>query len=139
MSFKTLKVEQLRFVAEAFTVDVDLKATKPVLLAAIEEDENTNWEDAELALKNEGLLDEETEEAVEEVKVKEATKKEEANPKDTLLKMYRANHSYEIYGYTFTKAHPFALVTAADAEAITEGDPDGFRYATPKEASEFYG
>lgn len=138
MSFKTLDVKQLRFVAEAFTLDVDEKATKPVLLAAIEADEFTNWEDAVEALKKEGLWDEKDEKnAVAEKE--EAKAKKEARPKDTVLKMLRANKSYEKMGYRFTAANPFCLVTAEDAEAITDSEPEGFRYASPKEVTEFYG
>lgn len=136
MSFKTLKVEQLRFVADAFNVEVDPKSTKPVLLAAIEEDEYVNWDEAVAALKNDGLYDDETDAAVEKVKADEVAKKD-AIPKDTLLKMIRNAYHYEFYGYTFTKDHPFALTTAEDAEHMVETD-DGFRYATPKEATEYY-
>lgn len=138
MSFKTLKVEQLRFVAEAFTLDVDEKATKPVLLAAIEEDEFINWEDAVDALKAEGLWEEKNEEAVVAEK-KEKAEVKAARPKDTVLKLLRANKSYEILGYRFTSDNPYCLVAAEDAEVITDLEPEGFRYASPKEVTEFYG
>lgn len=138
MSFKTLKVEQLRFVAEAFTLDVDEKANKAVLLAAIEADEFIEWDDAVAALKTEGLWEEKNEEAVVADK-KEKAEVKAARPKDTVLKMLRANRSYEKMGYRFTVTNPFCLVTAEDAEAITDSEPEGFRYASPKEVTEFYG
>lgn len=138
MSFKTLDVKQLRFVAEAFTLDVDEKATKPVLLAAIEEDEFVNWDDAVTALKTEGLWEEKDEKNVAVAKA-EAIAVKAARPKDTVLKMLRANKSYEKMGYRFTASNPFCLVTSEDAEAITDSEPEGFRYASPKEVTEFYG
>lgn len=138
MSFKTLDAKQLKAVAEGYGLDVPEKATKPVLLAAITEAEYTNWDDSIKILKEVGLWDEEDEK--QDVAAKEEVKAAiEARPKDTLLKMRRANRRYDIRGYTFTADHPYALVTADDAEAITDIDPEGFVYATPKELKEFYG
>jgi translation initiation factor IF-2 len=137
LSFKTLKKDQLKLVAEGFGLEVSEKATAPALLAAIIEDGNINWDDAVSLLKTEGAW---TQEDVqnEEKERAAAQAEKDARPKDTLLKMKRANRRYDIRGYTFTQEHPYALVTAEDAEAITDGDPEGFAYATPKEAQQFY-
>jgi hypothetical protein len=54
-----------------------------------------------------------------------------------LVKMIRANNTYEIRGHVFKLAHPFALVKEADADYLIEVD-GGFRLASPKEAREFY-
>ena len=59
-------------------------------------------------------------------------------PEKVLLKMERENGSYEVRGYKFTKQHPYALVKSTDAEYIVE-NIEGFYYASPKEAAEFYG
>jgi hypothetical protein len=136
MSFKTLDPKQLRLVVDGFGLDVAEKATKPVLLAAIAEDGNISWDEAVNILKSENAWDEEDEKTDVATKA-EAKAAYEARPKDTLLKMLRANRSYEVRGYRFTADHPFALATAEDAEWIVEHD-EGFRYATPKEATEFY-
>jgi hypothetical protein len=138
MSFNTLKKDQLKAVANGFGLEVADNAKVDELKAAIAEADYITWDEAVSLLKNDGLWDAETEEKEEEAKA-EAQAELDARPKDTLLRMHRANKSYEIRGYRFTQSNPYALVTAEDAEAITDADPDGFRYATPKEAIEFYG
>lgn len=61
------------------------------------------------------------------------------NPSDQyLIKMVRDNPLFEVRGYKFTSAHPYALVSADDAQHILEFE-DGFRQALPSELSEFYG
>jgi hypothetical protein len=138
MSFNTLKKNQLRAVVDGFGIEVDEKANVAELKAAIAEAEYVDWDESVALLKNENLWDEEDEEKEETAKAEKQAELD-ARPKDTLLRMHRANRSYEIRGYRFTQSNPYALVTAEDAEAITDADPDGFRYATPKEAIEFYG
>jgi hypothetical protein len=138
MSFNTLKKAQLVAVANGFGLDVAENAKVDELKAAIAEADYIEWDEAVALLKTENLWDEEDEEKEETAKA-EKQAEIDARPKDTLLKMYRANRSYEIRGYRFTQDNPYALVTAEDAEAITDADPDGFRYATPKEAIDFYG
>ncbi len=59
-------------------------------------------------------------------------------PAQVLIKMDRENPTYQIRGYTFTGDHPFAIVDSENAEYIVSY-VEGFRYATPKEAQEFYG
>lgn len=56
---------------------------------------------------------------------------------EVLLKMERANPHYEIYGYTFTKTHPFQVVTAEAANYIISTQ-EGFRTASPAEVQEYY-
>lgn len=55
-----------------------------------------------------------------------------------LLKMTRDNPLYQTRGYEFTKEHPYALVSANDAQWILENE-QGFRQAFPNELAEFYG
>jgi hypothetical protein len=54
-----------------------------------------------------------------------------------LVRMTRANRSYEVRGHRYTTEHPFALVTEATADFLIEVET-GFRMATPKEAREYY-
>ena len=63
----------------------------------------------------------------------------EVNPEDQfLVKMTRPNLRYDTRGYTFTKEHPYALVSAADADFILEKE-EGFQLASPSELREYYG
>jgi hypothetical protein len=126
MSFDTLKKEDLLKIANDYGVDVKPNDTKAVIIAAFAED-GVNWEDV-------AKMDETVAEADASLK-----KEEEDLPQSKqLLRMLRENGTYEIRGYKFTKAHPFALVNEDDAEFIVENDSSGFRYATPKEAKDFY-
>lgn len=129
MSFETLKKEDLLKIADEYGVDTKPTDTKAVIIAALAED-GVSWEDVAKVDTTVAQLDA-------EIKEQKAAEKA-AGPKE-LLRMLRANASYEIRGVKFTKEHPFALVPSEDAEFITENDPEGFRYATPKEAAEYYG
>lgn len=137
MSFNNLKKPQLKAVAEGFGIEPE-KDTVEALKAALNAADFIEWDQAVDLLKKENLWDAEDEEK-EEARKEEAKAEQESRPKDTLIKMRRGNRSYQILGYTFTQDNPYALVTAEDAEYITDSDPEGFSYATPKEAIEFYG
>lgn len=129
MSFETMKKEDLLKIADEYGVDTKPTDTKAVIIAALAED-GVNWDDVAKVDKTV---------AAQDAIIKEEKAVEKANGPKQLLKMLRGNSSYEIRGVRFTKEHPFALVPEDDAEFITENDPDGFRYATPKEAAEYYG
>ncbi len=133
MSFDTLKKEDLLKIADDYGVDVKPSDTKAVIIAAFVED-GVNWDDVAKVDKTVAELDSQIkEEQAEQVAADKA-----AQPK-ALLKMLRANGTYEIRGYVFKREHPFALIADDDAEFIVENDPAGFRYATPKEAQAIYG
>jgi len=51
--------------------------------------------------------------------------------------MTRANGTFVIRGYKFTKDHPFLPVREEDAVYLTE-NIEGFKIANPREAEEFY-
>lgn len=53
-----------------------------------------------------------------------------------LIRMTRANPLFEIAGHRFTQDHPYALMTAADAEVVLQ--EEGFRQARPSEVQEYY-
>lgn len=129
MSFETLKKEDLLKIADEYGVETKPTDTKAVIIAALAED-GVTWDDVAKVDTTVAALDAEIKEQKAEAKA--------AGPKE-LLRMLRGNASYEIRGVRFTKQHPFALVPTEDAEFITENDPEGFRYATPKEAAEYYG
>lgn len=128
MSFDTLKKEDLLKIAEDYGVDVKASDTKAIIIAAFAED-GVTW--ADVAKMDETVAQKDAELKDEPVDDFSASEKQ-------LLRMLRANGTYEVRGYKFTKEHPFVLVAADDAEFITENDPGGFRYATPKEAQAYY-
>lgn len=129
MSFETLKKEDLLKIADEYGVDTKSTDTKAVIIAALAEDA-VNWDDVAKVDKTV---------AEQDAAIKEEKAVEKANGPKQLLRMLRANGTYEIRGITFKREHPFALVPEDDAEFIVENDPEGFRYATPKEAAEYYG
>ena len=132
MSFETLKKEDLLKIAEEFGSDVKPSDTKAVIIATLNED-GVTWEQA-------AALDKQVAEKDAELKAEKASADAQAKAveEQMLLKMTRANPTYEVRGYRFTKVHPFAVVAASDAEWIVD-NVEGFRYATPREAQEYYG
>lgn len=129
MSFETLKKDDLLRIADEFGVDTKPTDTKAVIIAALAED-GVTWDQV-------ASLDETV--AERDSVLKAQAEEEKQGGTKQLLRMLRANSTYEIRGTKFTREHPFALVPEEDAEYITESDPEGFRYATPKEAAEYYG
>jgi hypothetical protein len=129
MSFETLKKEDLLKIAEDYGVETKPTDTKAVIIAALAED-GVSWDDVAKVDKTV---------AEQDAVLKEEAVVAKANGPKQLLKMLRANGTYEIRGIKFTREHPFALVPEEDAEFIVENDAQGFRYATPKEAAEYYG
>lgn len=160
-SFKDLKVEELRRSAvEDFAVEVTDKDNKDSVIAALTES-GVTWGDyvsqhpevkPELppvesnretepdrgnVIGAKEVNGEPVENAVPtppKVRVQEKT----FTPEDQyLIKMVRENPLYETRGYRFTQKHPYALVSAADAEYILNNE-EGFRQAFPKELEEYY-
>jgi hypothetical protein len=125
-----MKVSELRDIAEYFAVDLDgnTKASKPVILAALEED-GVSYEMYEKFLNSE--------KAEAEVELPKPKKKPSADATLVLVRMDRENPRYEVNGYVFTKDHPFVAMTEDDAEFIFTTQ-QGFRMATPREIQEYY-
>jgi len=127
MSFDTMKISELKSLAESFGVDVENVKTKKELIAALSEEGVTYEAYAKFA-------------GAETVEVKIDKKKEKEILKSqntVLVKMDRMNHSYQAMGYTFTAQHPFVAMSEDDAQRIFDTQA-GFRLATPREAQEFY-
>lgn len=130
MSFETLKISELKKIAEDFGVDVDDLKTKKDLIAALSE-EGVTWSVYEKTIKD---IDDNKEEV--EV-IEKFDPKKELDKDSVLVRMDRANFRYDIMGYTFTKEHPFVAMKEEDAQAIFDKE-EGFRIATPREVQEFY-
>lgn len=132
MSFETLKVSELKQIAEDFAVDTENLKNKADIIAALAE-EGVSYAVYEKTLKN---IEDEAEVESQEVLPKFDPKKDQAA--DTVLvRMTRPNFRYDIMGYTFTKDHPFIAMNETDAQKIFDVE-EGFRLATPREAQEFY-
>ncbi len=130
MSFKSLKVAELREIAESFGVDlVDAKG-KAGVIEALEEEGVTY--DLYEKMANAERADED------EIDVFYSKKQNTTDPTGTVLvKMDRPNPLYETCGYRFTKEHPYVAMSENDAQDIFDVE-SGFRIATPAEAKEFY-
>ena len=131
MSFETLKVAELKKIAEDFAVDTEGLKNKADIIAALSEEGVTY---AVYAKTLEKL--EEAEEEADEVLPRFDTKKSQSKD-DVLVRMTRPNFRYDIMGYTFTKEHPFIAMKEEDAQKIFDME-EGFRLATPREAQEYY-
>jgi hypothetical protein len=130
MSFETLKVTELRKIAEDFAVDTEGLKNKADIIAALSEEGVT------FAVYAKTLDTKEDEAEMDETEV--LAKPDKTQSKDNVLvKMERANFRYDIMGFTFTREHPFIAMKEEDAQKIFDVE-EGFRLATPKEAQEFY-
>lgn len=131
MSFDTLKIAELKKIAEDFGIEIENLKNKSEVIAALSE-EGVTWQVYEKTIKD---VEKAAEEAP-EVLPKFDPKKE--IPKDTVLvRMTRENFRYDIMGFTFTKEHPFVAMNETKAQAIFDKE-EGFRLATPAEVQEFY-
>jgi len=126
MSFDTMKLTELKKVAEYFAVDLDDAKTKASILAALAE-EGITYEMYDKFLNAESVKPD----------ILEKPKKKEPTPNDVLVKMDRENAHYEVNGHTFTRDHPFVVMNPTDAEFIFDTQ-EGFRMATPREVQEYY-
>ena len=132
MSFETLKVAELKKIAEDFAVDIEGLKNKTEIIAALSEEGVTFSVYEKTILK----MEDEAEYESPEVLPKFDPKKDQAKD-EVLVRMTRANYRYDILGYTFVKEHPFIAMKEEDAQKIFDVE-EGFRLATPKEAQEFY-
>ena len=132
MSFDTLKVAELRKIADDFAVDTDGLKNKNDIIAALAE-EGVTWS---VYNKTINKIEEETEDMLEETLPKFDPKAEQ--PENTVLvRMTRDNFRYDIMGYTFTKEHPFVAMVSEKAQEIFDKE-EGFRLANPKEVQDYY-
>jgi len=134
MSFSTMKIAELKQIAEDFAVDLPNSKSKAEIIAAFAE-EGVTWEIYQKTLKN---LEDDSIEADEAVEVLPKFDPKAATPEDTtLVRMTRANFRYDILGFTFTKEHPFVAMPSEKAEELFRIE-EGFRMATATEVKDFY-
>jgi len=131
MSFDTLKVKELKEIADSFAVDTDGLKNKADIIAALAE-EGVTWSVYQNTIKN---IENSKEDAVEILPKFDPNK--ELDEDMVLVRMTRANYRYDIAGHTFTKEHPFVAMKPDQAQKIFDKE-EGFRLATPREVQEYY-
>ena len=132
MSFETLKISELRKIAEDFGVDTEELKSKNDIVASLA-DEGVTWAVYQKTIKD---VEDAKEDISHEILPKFDPKAEQ--PENTVLvRMTRANFRYDIMGFTFTKDHPFVAMDKEKAQEIFDKE-EGFRLANPKEVQEFY-
>jgi hypothetical protein len=128
MSFKDLKISELRNIADSFGVEVPAKISKNDLVLLLQE-EGVSYADYE---RFAGIEKEEI-----EVEGNRKPDLEIKNQNTILVRMDRENFSYQVGGISFTKEHPFVAMPESYAQEIFDHHT-GFRPATPREVQEFY-
>lgn len=129
MSFETMKVAELRKVAESFGIDFDAKDSKNVIIASLEEEGITY----DMYEKFSGAEKQDLEKGKNAKMEKPKLTKENT----ILVRMDRANPSFSIGRHVFTQEHPFIAMAEKEAQYIFDTQV-GFRPATPREVQDFY-
>jgi hypothetical protein len=132
MSFETLKVSELKKIAEDFAVDTEGLKNKADIIASLAE-EGVTW--AVYSKTLEKIEEDEDDMAVEVLP--KFDPKAEHSAGTVLVRMTRANFRYDIMGHTFTKEHPFVALSEDVAQEIFDKE-EGFRLASPREVQEYY-
>ncbi|AXH67248.1 hypothetical protein SEA_WOFFORD_52 [Streptomyces phage Wofford] len=130
MSYNKMKVDELRELADAYAVDVDPSDNKTVIINKLVESGVTfdyHQRQVDQAEKAEKITPK---------PVFDEPAEDDGNQR-ILLRMTRANGTFEVRGAKFTQTNPYALVAERDADFIME-KYEGFRIASPREVKEFY-
>jgi len=153
--FNSLSTDELAVVADNFGVEFkiderwgDKRKHQAILTAML--DEGVTWEFYEDTLNQLKAAEDDAEqerqsalpepEVFDPASINDPTKpKREFKEKkvDVLVKMMRANPSFEVRGHKFTQEHPFAAMNEPDADFVVH-NVEGFRYATTQELEEYY-
>jgi len=132
MSFNSLKLADLKNVADSFGVDLPSKISKNDLILLLEEegityqmyDKFANVEKEEVSAE-----------------VGQPARLNLSKENSILVKMDRENYSYQIGtpqgAVTFTKEHPFVALPESVAQDVFDYH-QGFRPATPREVQDYY-
>lgn len=123
MSLTSLNKEELAKLANKADVELDGDETKNQMIAKLKEN-NVGYE-----FYKKAFLEEDADESEETSAL--------FNSSDVLIKMERKNPTFQAYGVTFTREHPYAIVNESIAQDIID-NYEGFRLASPAEAKAFY-
>jgi hypothetical protein len=121
MSLSSLNKEELAKLANKADVELDGSETKNQMIAKLKEN-NVGYEFYKKAFIEEEDSDED---------------QPLFSNSDILIKMERKNPTFQAYGVTFTREHPYAIVNNQTAQLIID-NYEGFRVASPAEAKAFY-
>jgi hypothetical protein len=123
MSLTSLNKEELTKLAAKADVEFDGDETKNQMIAKLKEN-NVGYEFYKKAFLEEEEDDTDGNAAL-------------FNSSDVLIKMERKNPTFQAYGVSFTREHPYAIVNESTAQDIID-NYEGFRLASPAEAKAFY-
>lgn len=129
MSFSKFKIGELREIAENFGVEVPAKTSREALILLLEE-EGITYE----------MYDKFANAEKEDTDVPAAPQIPDLSNLEVrtiLVRMDRANPSYQIGRFIFTQQHPFIAMPEWEAQRIFDSE-EGFRPATPREVQEYY-
>lgn len=124
-----LSKAQLEEAAEKFNVGGE---TKKEIIDALSERE-VSLADVKKAL---GLNDR-SEQPTEVVEDKDSQKVFQEGSEKVFVKMERGNPTYTVGHWSFTKVHPFQIMTRVEAKMFLSQE-EGFRLATQEEVSSYY-
>lgn len=134
MSFDSMKLVDLKAVAENFGVELGSAKTKKEVLAALEEEGVTY----DLFQKFFSAEKDDVSDHVDGLQLRNQTISiPDPNDEMILVKMDRQNGMYQTGGFTFTREHPYVAMAPWQAQSIFDNEI-GFRPATPKEIQEYY-
>jgi hypothetical protein len=136
VSFETLKKNELLATAEYFGADVKATQNKNEIISELEDigvtfEQYSEWKSRQAAVED----DEDAPVVTEQPEI--ATRVKESVGGRVLVKMTRANPTYETFGYRFTKDNPYVAMSEEDAQNILDFE-EGFVIASPREVQEFY-
>lgn len=134
MSFESMKLQDLRSVADGFGVDLHGTKTKKEVVALLDEEGIT----FDLYEKFFSAEKDSPDEYVDDINVRsQRVNLPDSETDVVLVKMERQNGLYETCGFTFTREHPYVAMSSWQAQMIFDSE-QGFRPATPKEIQEYY-
>jgi len=123
MSLTSLNKDELAKLAAKADVELNGDETKNQMIAKLK-DNNVGYE-----FYKKAFLENDAEESDETTSLFKNS--------DVLIKMERKNPTFQAYGVTFTREHPYAIVNESTAQQIID-NYEGFRLASPAEAKAFY-
>lgn len=132
MSYKDMRIVDLREVAESFAVDLEGAKSKNQIIKALEE-QGVTYEFYDRFKNADRVKPEDDTLSVFQSK----SEKEDISGEAILVKMDRSNAFYQVGRYTFTSDHPFVSMPVDDAQEIFDNE-EGFRVATPGEVKQYY-
>jgi len=134
MSFNDMTLIDLKRIADDFGVESPTKITKQKLIDLLFEEGVTY----DVYAHFDKLSKDASEKQEEEMQFVPAPQIINSFMQNTILvKMDRANLSYQVGRYIFTQDHPFVAMTQEDANVLFSTE-QGFRVANPIEAQQFY-